>query len=56
MTENGYAEQDERTLPIAQRLHDASRVAYFEGYLGAMARAVADGVCVKGYMAWSLLE
>lgn len=56
VTENGYAEQGERQLPFDKKIDDANRVAYFEGYLDAMVKAVKEGVPVKSYMAWSLLE
>jgi len=38
------------------RVNDHDRVAYLEGYLGALAGAVAGGVNVAGYFAWSLLD
>ena len=38
-------------------LEDGFRVEYFRGYVTAMAEAVGiDGVDVRGYMAWSLME
>ncbi len=38
------------------RVHDDGRVGFLEGYLGALQEAVQDGVNVKGYFVWSLLD
>ena len=43
------------------RLHDGSvldpeREAYLAGHLDAVARAIADGVPIRGYYVWSLLD
>lgn len=48
ITENGAAFDDE--------VHDAYRVAYLDGHVRACAEAVAKGVALKGYFAWSLLD
>ncbi|WP_309056708.1 GH1 family beta-glucosidase [Streptomyces sp.] len=54
ITENGSAEYD---VPgPGGVVDDADRVAYLDGHLRAVAEAVADGVDVRGYMAWSLLD
>ena len=37
-------------------VHDAARVAYFRGHLAACARAIASGVPLTGYFAWSLMD
>jgi beta-glucosidase len=38
-------------------LNDEFRVKYFKDYVNAMAEAYAqDGVNVRAYMAWSLME
>ena len=54
ITENGCADA---TGPGPDgRVHDASRVRYFEDHLGQLARAIDDGCDVRGYFAWSLLD
>ncbi|GBE87454.1 Beta-glucosidase 1A [Sparassis crispa] len=57
ITENGFAARNEDVLPVEQVIHDVDRVEYFEGYANALLQAVTeDGVPVKGYFGWSLLD
>jgi beta-glucosidase len=37
-------------------VHDAERVEFFRAHLAAARRALADGVRLRGYFAWSLLD
>ena len=37
-------------------MEDPQRTAYLRGHLEALARAVADGVDVRRYCVWSLLD
>ena len=37
-------------------IEDPERVAYLRQHIEALERAVADGVDVRGYFAWSLLD
>jgi beta-glucosidase len=53
VTENGAAFPDERDNG---RIDDPDRIAYLEQYLGAVARAISEGVPVRGYFVWSLLD
>jgi beta-glucosidase len=54
VTENGCSYHD---YPDASgAVHDARRITYLRGHLTALARAVADGVDVRGYHHWSLLD
>jgi beta-glucosidase len=55
VTENGAAFYDPPVAP-EPLLHDPLRVAYLDAHLGAVRRAIADGVDVRGYFAWSLLD
>ena len=54
VTENGAAFGDVRGHD--GRVHDPERTAYLESHIDAVARAVADGVPVRGYFVWSLLD
>ncbi len=37
-------------------VHDEARIRYLEGHLDAVAAAVGEGVDVRGYFVWSLLD
>jgi beta-glucosidase len=54
VTENGAA-YDDYADPSGE-VHDPERVAYLDGHLAAVHRALADGVDVRGYFLWSLLD
>jgi beta-glucosidase len=54
ITENGAAFGDVRVHD--GHVHDVERTAFLEGYIGAVAQAVAGGAPVKGYFVWSLLD
>jgi len=54
VTENGAAFPDVRSHDGS--VHDPERQAYLEGYLDACAGAIAEGVPLRGYFAWSLLD
>jgi beta-glucosidase len=54
VTENGAAFADVRGHD--GRVHDPERIEYLTGYLGAVGRALAEGVPVRGYFVWSLLD
>jgi beta-glucosidase len=53
ITENGAAFPDARENG---RVPDSRRVSYLEGHLDAVASAIAEGVPVRGYFLWSLLD
>ncbi len=61
ITENGAAYHDDpSTAPpvagIAGGVNDERRVEYYDAHLRALAAAMAQGVDVRGYFAWSLLD
>lgn len=57
VTENGTSVLGENDMPLDELLNDEFRVQYFRDYIGAMADAYTlDGVDVRAYMAWSLME
>jgi beta-glucosidase len=54
ITESGCAYDDE---PDADgRVHDPDRIAYLDGHLRAVRAALDEGVDVRGYFVWSLLD
>jgi beta-glucosidase len=54
ITENGAAYPD--TVSDDGEVHDADRVAYLARHVAAAAQALAAGVPLTGYHAWSLLD
>ncbi len=54
ITENGCSSADV-VAPDGQ-IYDTDRVMYFRNYLTQLHRAVSEGVPVKGYFLWSLLD
>jgi len=54
VAENGAAFADVRTHDGA--VHDFDRIGYLDAYLTEVAAAMADGVPVRGYFVWSLLD
>jgi beta-glucosidase len=53
ITENGCSGTDEI---VAGEVHDQHRVDFLTEHLTALAKAMADGVDVRGYFVWSLLD
>ena len=53
ITENGAVFPDRLE---AGRVEDTQRRSYIERHLAAVARAIDDGVDVRGYFVWSLLD
>ncbi|MBN2170098.1 MAG: beta-glucosidase [Candidatus Krumholzibacteriota bacterium] len=54
ITENGAAYDD--PADAAGRIADGRRIAYLRDHLLAARRAIADGVPLAGYFAWSLMD
>jgi beta-glucosidase len=54
VTENGAAYDD--PAPAAEVVEDHNRVAYLQSHIAAVRAAIAEGVDVRGYFAWSLLD
>ena len=38
------------------KVHDLQRIDFMDRYLGQLRRAIADGVDVRGYFHWSILD
>ena len=54
VTENGAAFPD--VVTAGGEVDDADRVAFLDGHLRAAKRAIDQGVDLRGYFAWSLLD
>lgn len=54
ITENGCSASD--TIAPDGAIYDSDRIMFLRNYLTQLQRAVADGVPVKGYFLWSLLD
>ena len=53
VTENGGAFRDHR---VDGQVHDPLRTDYIARHIAAVADAMRQGVCMAGYMVWSLLD
>jgi beta-glucosidase len=53
ITENGVALKDEM---VDGQVHDAGRTKYLDDHLKALSKAIAKGVDVQGYFAWSMMD
>ena len=57
VTENGAAYDDERVVEDGEtRVHDADRVEFLRGHVAAILAAIEQGVDVRGYFYWSMLD
>ena len=54
VTENGAAFAD--SPDECGRIRDGQRIAYLRSHIAACRRAIADGIPLKGYYLWSLLD
>lgn len=54
ITENGMAAHDEVTSD--GEILDFGRLEYYRQHLAMVSLAMQEGVCVKGYFAWSLMD
>jgi beta-glucosidase len=54
ITENGMANVD--WVHSDGKVHDPQRIDYLTRYLGALRRAIADGVDVRGYFHWTTTD
>jgi beta-glucosidase len=54
ITENGMASLD--WVGVDGRVRDGARIDYTRRYLSALRRAVHDGVDVRGYFHWSIMD
>jgi beta-glucosidase len=54
ITENGCAFIDPE--PVDGVVEDPRRAAYYKGHIQAVEKAIDEGIPVKGYFAWSLMD
>ncbi|APE25775.1 MULTISPECIES: GH1 family beta-glucosidase [Streptomyces] len=55
ITENGCS-YDDGPDPETGRVDDTRRIAYHDGHVRALHRAMAEGADVRGYFIWSILD
>jgi beta-glucosidase len=55
ITENGAA-YPEGPAPGSDEVHDTRRIEYIDGHLRACLGAIANGVDLRGYFVWSLMD
>lgn len=55
ITENGTYNCSEEPAEDG-RIHDTERIRYMEGFLEWISKAIEDGIDIRGYYAWSLLD
>ncbi|XP_043690847.1 beta-glucosidase 12-like [Telopea speciosissima] len=56
ITENGVSEVNNDTLTLEEALKDNMRIEYHRRHLIFIRKAIKEGVDVRGYFAWSLLD
>ena len=54
ITENGCAQED--VLTANQEVHDLKRIEYMQLHLAQCQHALENGINLKGYFAWSLID
>jgi beta-glucosidase len=56
ITENGVDAPGESALALEEALNDTFRVDFYRDYLDNVLQAMAKGVLVKGFFAWSFMD
>ncbi|EFJ38702.1 hypothetical protein SELMODRAFT_75468, partial [Selaginella moellendorffii] len=56
ITENGLVDVADSNTFSDRFIKDDARVQFYESYLTSLQQAIANGVDVRGYYAWSLLD
>lgn len=54
ITENGVSCHD--AISLDGKVHDPNRIDFLARYLGALKQAATDGVDIRGYFQWSLMD
>ena len=55
VTENGTYNCSEE-IAADGKIHDAERIQYLNGFLEWIEKAIAEGIDIRGYYAWSLMD
>eukprot|EP00246_Nothoceros_aenigmaticus_P010636 TRINITY_DN2732_c0_g2_i1.p1 TRINITY_DN2732_c0_g2~~TRINITY_DN2732_c0_g2_i1.p1 ORF type:complete len:560 (-),score=70.47 TRINITY_DN2732_c0_g2_i1:786-2465(-) len=56
VTENGMDDLNDPLVSLAEALQDTKRVKFYQDYLSYVLAAIRDGVDVRAYFAWSLVD
>ncbi|XP_059645613.1 beta-glucosidase 12-like [Cornus florida] len=56
ITESGIFDADNGTLSLQDALNDEARIKYYYQHLAFILKAFKDGVNLKGYFAWALMD
>eukprot|EP00486_Rosalina_sp_Unknown_P001744 CAMPEP_0201569066 /NCGR_PEP_ID=MMETSP0190_2-20130828/10541_1 /ASSEMBLY_ACC=CAM_ASM_000263 /TAXON_ID=37353 /ORGANISM="Rosalina sp." /LENGTH=503 /DNA_ID=CAMNT_0047990979 /DNA_START=33 /DNA_END=1547 /DNA_ORIENTATION=+ len=56
ITENGVDVINESSIPLPEVLNDTFRINFYDGYISNVLKAKSEGVDVRGYFAWSLMD
>jgi len=56
ITENGVSVPNENNMPLQDALHDQFRIDFYSQYISNVSLAISEGVDVRGYFAWSLMD
>ena len=56
ITENGCDVPNENSFPLQQALNDTFRVNYLHDYIQGIQQVLNEGLPIKGYFLWSLLD
>jgi len=56
ITENGVDVPNESSIPLPTVLKDQFRVDFYKSYIAEVLNAINDGVDVRSYTAWSILD
>uniref|UniRef100_A0A7C9B020 Beta-glucosidase n=1 Tax=Opuntia streptacantha TaxID=393608 RepID=A0A7C9B020_OPUST len=56
VTENGYPEKRDDSIPLEVALQDDSRIRQILTHLNAVKQAISEGAKVKGYLMWTLMD
>ncbi len=54
ITENGYPNPD--CVSLDGKVHDSLRIDFIKRYINEMQKAIADGVDIRGYFYWTVMD